>query len=227
MSEGKAKLLTFLIILSILTIVVLSIILFRNRKKIIEKYKVGYVSSFFFAAYMLCPVFLAIFSLISSQSEDTIPPVVIIIYPIIALSVFMYIYRKEPLNYKLGKLFAMLGIGICSAFIFVFKMLTFFHEFESRKPTFSADTITGKSIFSDTGKDIGYLGVNGEIYNETGKSVGYISSNGELHNETGRVIGHINEFGEIYGEFHNYMGHIDENGYIYNETGTFVYRLGN
>lgn len=212
---------------------VLSIILFVNRKKIIAKYNVGYISSLIFTACMLMPLAYILDSL--SNGENTVSALIIsLVYPLIGLIVFMIIYRKQPLRYRLGKFFAMLGIGICSAFIFVFKMLSFFHHFESSSPV---STSTGNLSSSETtqrkkaqklydpdGKYKGYINEYGEKYDENGKHQGYIDEYGRTYNHDGKYTGRIDEHGNKYDQDGKYCGRVDKDGKNYNKDGKYIGR---
>ena len=215
-----------------LIIFVLSIILFVNRKKIVAKYDVGYISSFFFAAYMLTPFTLGIPALFSNSDEKTFSLIMSLVYPIVGVIVFMLIYRKKPLQYKLGKFFAMIGLGLCSAWIVVFKMLTFFHRYESARdgvPMMSSGSNVNVSVFSK-GKSFydadgiyrGHMNEAGELYDENSRYQGHINEQGEFYDADGKYASRINECGEIYGSNGEYHGRVNEQGEHYNADGKYI-----
>lgn len=235
MNKDTLMIIAYSIPVLLIIILVLSIILFVKRKKIIAKYNVGYISSFFFTAYMLTPLTLGIPALLGNGEEATFSLIMSLIYPLIGLIIFMIIYRKQPLQYKLGKFFAMLGIGICSAFILVFKMFSFFHHFESDSTISSnssnlssTDTLgnikKARNLYDANGKYRGNINEYGEKYDENGKFQGHINEYGEVYNAYGKYQGRINEYGEKYDESGKYRGRINEYGENYNEDGKYTGR---
>ena len=234
MNRNLLSIIAYLMPVLLIIILILSIILFVNRKKIIAKYDVGYISSFFFAAYMLSPLTLGIPALLSSGDEAVFSLIISVIYPLIGLVIFMIIYRKQPLQYKLGKFFAMLGIGICSGFIVVFKMLSFFHHFESDSTTSknvgnslntgNLQAKTSQKLYDDNGKCRGYINEYGKKFDENGKYQGQINEYGKIYNANGKYIGRIDEYGKKYDEDGKYRGYITKDGKNYNENGKYTGR---
>ena len=234
MNEEFLKIFAYSIPVILIVVLVLSIILFVNRKKIIAKYDVGYISSFFFAAYMLTPLTLGVPALLSNSEEAEVSPIISLVYPIIGLIIFLIVYRKHSLQYKFGKFFAMLGIGICSAFIVVFKMLSFFHRFEDGSPestsagnssnSEASQVKKAKSLYDANGKYRGRINEYGEKYDENGKYQGRINEYGEIYNADGKYTGRINEYGEKYDSNGKYRGKINEYGENYDENGKYTGR---
>lgn len=234
MNKEVLKIFAYSIPVLLIIVLVLSIILFVNRKKIIAKYNVGYISSFFFAAYMLTPLTLGVPALLSNSEEAVFSLIMALVYPLIGLIVFMIIYRKQSLQYRLGKFFAMLGIGVCSAFIVVFKMLSFFHHSESdstistntdnSSSTETSQTKKAQNLYDANGKYRGRINEYGERYDENGKYQGRINEYGEIYNADGKYTGRINEYGEKYDANGKYRGRINEHGENYNENGKYTGR---
>ena len=223
MNSSVASVVVGVIPILLIANLILTIILFSKHKKIMEKYEVGYWGSFFFAAYMLSPILLILFGS-GAQGEDRILSIVMpIVYPLVAMAIFMYIYRGKPLRYKVGKFFAMLAIGICAAYLVVFKMLCFFHNFESaRDATSSGNRINGRSITNADGSSGGYVTENGQIYGPDGAYKGYINESGQIYDDDMKNVGCINANGEIKGAFGESAGHINANGEIYDSMGRSI-----
>lgn len=236
MNKEGLKIIAYSIPALLIIVLVLSIILFVNRKKIIAKYNVGYISSFFFAAYMLTPLTLGIPALLRSSEEAVFSLIMSLVYPLIGIIIFMIIYRKKPFQYRLGKFFAMLGIGICSAFIIIFKMLSFFHHFKSDSHVStsvgdlsSVEMLQAKEpqdLYDNNGKYRGRINEYGERYDENGKYQGRINEYGEIYNADGKYSGRINEYGEKYDSNGKYRGRINEHGENYDENGKYTGRSG-
>jgi len=197
---------------------------------------VGYISSFFFAAYMLTPIAPLLMALASPESlaNSEVPVFVFLIYPIIGLCIFLWVYRGETGAYKVGKFFAMIGIGICAGYILVFKMLKAIHFFESghtesvsmgNSPvTESSPARKAQNLYDANGKYRGRINEYGEKYDENGKYQGRINEYGEIYNLDGKYTGRINEYGEKYDANGKYRGRINEYGENYNENGKYTGR---
>lgn len=187
---------------------VLSIVLFVKRKKIIEKYDVGYISSFLFTSYMLCPLIMGIAALMENNDisalmvnndEANLAKFVALgslIYPIIGMIIFMVVYRGKSFKYKCGKFFAMLGIGICAGYIIVFKMLSFFHKYESSPSstyTPGSTSNTNGRITNQSGQTTGYYyGDSGRITNQSGQTTGYYDKEtGRVTDASGSTVGYV------------------------------------
>lgn len=233
MNETALTIFVYSMPVLLIVLLVLSIILFVNRKKIIAKYNVDYISSLIFTACMLMPL-ACILDLLGNGENTVLALIISLVYPLTALIVFMIIYRKQPLQYRFGKFFAMLGIGICSAFILVFKMLSFFHHFESSSPV-STGTRTSSStetpqrkkaqkLYDPDGKYRGYINEYGTKYDENGKRQGYIDEHGRTYNPDGKYTGRIDEYGNKYDGDGKYCGRVDEDGRNYNKDGKYIGR---
>jgi YD repeat-containing protein len=223
------KYIVYLIPVLLIGYLILSFVLFKNRNKIKEKYQVHYISSFFFAAYMLTPFTIAIPALLSANNEEIIFPVLMsFIYPIIGLIIFLIVYRKKPMNYKIGKFFGMLGLGICAALIVVFKMLQGIHHYENGRgekienytetPTTKTRCTTGYH-YNEVGENIGHTDENGNHYDAFGKLAGHTDENGNHYDAFGKLAGHTDENGNHYNAFGKLVGHTDENGNHYDAFG--------
>ena len=210
---------------------ILSIILFIKRNKIIAKYDVGYISSFLFSSYMLTPVFAMFFTLVSpSKAENLEFPVSVLIYPIIGLSIFLFVYRGNPFSYKLGKFFAMIGLGICSGYVLVFKLLGIIHLFESSSGNSkSVEQFTEPIPNTKTTGDIfrGRVNACGEIYDYGGKLLARINDNGDIFYPNGSYYAHRDYSGDVYDASGKYLGRIKENGEIQNADWTYTGKLNN
>ena len=90
MNTQAMRIFVCLIPVILIVVLILTTVLFVKRKEIIEKYNVGYISSFCFAAYMFAPLTIGIPMLIFMQEEEkfAILPL-LLIYPIVGMIVFM------------------------------------------------------------------------------------------------------------------------------------------
>ena len=220
---------------------VLSIILFVKRKKIIEKYDVGYISSFLFTSYMLCPLIMGIAALMenndisalmANNDEANLAKFVALgslIYPIIGMIIFMVVYRGKSFKYKCGKFFAMLGIGICAGYIVVFKMLSFFHHYESISSssyTSSSTSNTSVRVTNRVGQTANYYdGNSGRITNQTGQTAGYYDGDsGRITNQSGQTTGYYyGDSGRITNQIGQTTGYYDkETGRVTDASGSTV-----
>lgn len=203
--------------------IILSIILLIVRKKIIAKYDVGYISSFLFASYMLVPI-LALMSTIATPAnaaKEEIPIALIIIYPIIGLSIFLFANRNTTLKYKIGKFFAMLAIGICGGYIFIFKILGF-AAFSSKT---SAKTYQPIPNIQGQGNDFRVrINEYGEIYDYGGNMLGRINENNDIFYPNGNFYAHMDYAGDICDSSGKYLGRI-KNGEIQNSNWEYIGRI--
>lgn len=180
----------------LITTFVVSIVLFVKRNKIMAKYNIGYISSFFFASYMICPIIMGVAALLVNNDEVKFGALVSLIYPIIGIIIFMIVYRGKSFKYKCGKFFAMLGIGICAGYIVVFKMLSFFHQHESNTDssyTSGSTSNTNGRITNQTGQTTGYYyGDSGRITNQSGQTTGYYDKKtGRVTDANGSTVGYV------------------------------------
>lgn len=208
---------------------VLSIVLFVKRNKIIAKYNVGYISSFFFASYMICPIIMGVAALLVNNDEAKFGALMSLIYPIIGMIIFMVVYRGKSFKYKCGKFFAMLGIGICAGYIVVFKMLSFFHHYESSSGssyTSASTSNTSARVTNRVGQTAHYYdGNSGRITNQTGQTAGYYyGDSGRITNQTGQTTGYYyGDSGRITNQSGQTTGYYDkETGRVTDATGSTV-----
>lgn len=208
--------------------IILSIISFIKRNKIIAKYDVGYVSSFFFSAYMLMPVFAlaTMFPTFDALETSELPAGIFFIYPIIGLSIFLFVNRNKPLRFTIGKLFAMIGIGICSGYILLFKFLGIINFLES-SPKYErhSNPIPNTNISNDIFR--GRINEYGEIYDYGGKFLGRINDNGDILYPNGEYYAHKDYSGDVYTANGKYLGRIKEDGEIQNAEWVRTGKLNN
>ena len=209
---------------------VLSIILFIKKDKIISKYNVGYFSSFFFASYMLTPITVGIpylFSFNSNKGETIAGLIASFIFPIIGIIIFNIVYKNKSIEYRIGKFYAMLAIGICACYMLIFEMLRFIHHFENKTTIKSSTSKTNSPLnkphrlYGEHGEYQGYIDANGRRYGEHGEYQGYIDANGRRYGEHGEYQGYIDANGRKYGKHGEYQGYIDANGRNYGEHGEY------
>lgn len=194
--------------------IILSIVLFIKRNKIIAKYNVGYVSSFLFTSCILSPILMGFAALIDNSEEAIFSVLLSLIYPIIGLIVFMIAYRGKDFKYKRGKFFAMLGIGICAGYIVVFKMLSFFHHYESSTNTSGSGCNINGRITSQSGQTTGnYYGNSGRITNQSGQTTGYYDKEtGRVTNASGQTTGYYDkETGRVTNASGSTVGYVNRN----------------
>lgn len=229
---NQAQIHSLAVFVVIFAFLILSIVLFIRRNKIIAKYDVGYISSFLFSSYMLAPILAMFFLFISPHTDDSseVPAIIFLIYPIIGLSVFLFIHRGRSLNYKLGKFFAMIGLGICSGYVLIFKILGIIHFFESssgmsKNITQYTDPIPNTKTTYDIFR--GRVNEYGEIYDYGGKLLARINSNGDIFYPDGRYYAHKDYAGDVYDASGKYLGRIKENGEIQNADWGYTGKLNN
>ena len=208
---------------------VLSIVLFVKREKLLNKYDIGYISSFFFASYMLAPVFFIIAAIADPAfiEESDVPVGIYAIYPIIGLVIFFVINREYTLEYKIGKLFAMIGIGICAGYVLIFNIFKFSLFSDSSSSTIRSQTKTPIPNMTTT-NDIfrGRINEYGEIYDYGGKLLARINEHGDIYYPNGTYFAHIDSAGDIYDSAGNYLGRI-RNGEIQNANWSTVGKINN
>ena len=129
----------------------------------------------------------------------------------------------------MGKFFAMLGIGICAGYVFVFKMLKIIHLFESDSysPTYSKQTAEPIPNMQRT-NDIfrGRINEYGEIRDYGGTLLARINDDGDIFYPNGVFYAHRDYSGDVYDASGKYLGRIKD-GEIQNANWAYTGKINN
>lgn len=215
----------FITMTLLLSFFVLSIYIIFKSGELKRRYQLSNWKCLLFASFTLTPLTLGIPSLLNLPEPGAITGVIMcFVYPAISVAIFAYWHKEYTFEYKMGKFFAMLGVGMCVVFVLGFEIIKRFHNApesdvsdvhsHNSKPFSKA-----QSFYNENGQYHGYINEYGQIYDDTGAYRGYVNETGQRYDENGYYKGYINEYGQNFDETGRYRGytnkygqHIDENG---------------